>query len=125
MSSSQAHLNRRNRQRFEAHHIVGYFIRICLENADTIAFQHLEGSRAVSLSFGSLLENVRRLDRYLKGQGYLKGDRLAILSESRVEWPITFFSCVISRCTAVPLDVKLSYGELSSIVEHCQPAMLF
>ncbi len=100
-------------------------MRVCLENADTIAFQHLEGSKAVSLSFGALLENVRRLDRYLKGEGYLKGDRLAILSESRVEWPITFFSCMVSRCTAVPLDVKLSYGELSSIVEHCQPSLLF
>ena len=53
-----------------------------------------------------------------------KGERLAILSESRPEFGAAVFASVMSGMTTVPLDIKLTISELKSILSNCEPTVL-
>lgn len=53
-----------------------------------------------------------------------KGERLAILSESKPEIGACVFASIISGMVTVPLDNKLTIYELTSILMDCQPSIL-
>ena len=53
-----------------------------------------------------------------------KGERLAILSESRPEFGAGVFASVMSGMTTVPLDIKLTKYELKSILLDCLPSVI-
>ena len=54
----------------------------------------------------------------------LKGERLAVLSESRPEFGAAVFASVLSGMITVPLDIKLTKYELISILSDCNPSVL-
>jgi len=54
-----------------------------------------------------------------------KGDRVAILSESKPEYGACVFASIIAGTITVPLDVKLTIYELNSILSDCDPTVLF
>lgn len=56
--------------------------------------------------------------------GVKKGDKLAILSESKPEFGAAVFASIISGMTTVPLDVKLTKYELINILSDCQPVVM-
>lgn len=53
-----------------------------------------------------------------------KGEKLAILSESKPEYGACVFASVMAGMTTVPLDVKLTKYELHSILSDCEPSVL-
>lgn len=67
----------------------------------------------------------RKLASYLINDlSVVKGDRLAILSESRPEFGAAVFASVLSGMITVPLDIKLTKYELKSILSDCNPTVL-
>ena len=56
--------------------------------------------------------------------GVKKGERLAILSESKPEYGVCVFASVLSGMVTVPLDVKLTKYELKSITLDCEPSVI-
>ena len=83
-----------------------------------------EGRKWVELSYGELSRRARRFASHLIRSGFEQGDRLAILSESRPEWGIAFFAGIRSGAVVVPLDVKLTEAELTTILSDCEPKIL-
>ena len=53
-----------------------------------------------------------------------KGEKLAILSESKPEYGACVFGSVLAGLTTVPLDNKLTIFELHSILSNCEPIVL-
>lgn len=53
-----------------------------------------------------------------------RGDRIAILSESRPEFGIGMFASIQTGAITIPLDVKLTVSELTSILSDCNPRVL-
>lgn len=53
-----------------------------------------------------------------------KGERVAILSESKPEYGVCVFASVLSGTVSVPLDVKLTIYELKSILMDCAPSVM-
>lgn len=53
-----------------------------------------------------------------------KGDKLAILSESKPEYGACVFASILAGMTTVPLDVKLTKYELKSILTDCEPVVM-
>ena len=76
-------------------------------------------------TYSELAEGVKGLSDYLIEQEVKRGDRIAILSESRPEWAVAFFASIRSGAVAVPVDVKLTQSELSSILADAEPRFLF
>lgn len=76
------------------------------------------------LTFRGLGLLSRRLANYLIKIGVNKGEKLAILSESMPEWGAALFASVLSGAITIPLDVKLTIYELTSILNDCKPKVL-
>lgn len=67
----------------------------------------------------------RKLASYLINDLQVKkGEKLAILSESKPEYGACVFASVMSGMVTVPLDVKLTKYELKSILMDCQPSVI-
>lgn len=67
----------------------------------------------------------RKLATYLINDLQLKkGERLAILSESKPEYGACVFASIMAGQITVPLDVKLTKYELKSILSDCQPTTI-
>lgn len=67
----------------------------------------------------------RKLASYLINDLQLKkGEKLAILSESKPEYGACVFASVMSGLVTVPLDIKLTKYELKSILSDCEPTIL-
>lgn len=77
------------------------------------------------LSFADVSESSRELSDYLIHYGIKADDRLALLSEARPEWSITFFATIRSAAILVPLDPKLTSSEMLDILQNARPRMLF
>ncbi|HSE84130.1 MAG TPA: AMP-binding protein [Thermodesulfobacteriota bacterium] len=73
-----------------------------------IAYLTPRGSNIYKLSYGQVLEYVKRLGRHLKERGVEKGDNIAILGENRPEWGISYFSVTWIGATVIPLDARAS-----------------
>lgn len=76
------------------------------------------------LTFRGLGVLSRRLANYLIKHGIDKGHRLAILSESMPEWGAALFASALAGAITIPLDIKLTLFELTSILNDCQPKVL-
>lgn len=67
----------------------------------------------------------RRLASYLIENLELeRGEKLAILSESKPEYGACVFGSVLAGLTTVPLDNKLTIYELTSILSDCEPSVI-
>lgn len=67
----------------------------------------------------------RKLATYLiKDLQLKKGEKLAILSESKPEYGACVFASIMAGLITVPLDVKLTKYELKSILSDCQPTVI-
>lgn len=67
----------------------------------------------------------RKLATYLMNDLNLKkGEKLAILSESKPEYGACVFASVMAGLVTVPLDVKLTKYELKSILSDCLPSVI-
>lgn len=67
----------------------------------------------------------RKLASYLMNDlGLKKGEKLAILSESKPEYGACVFASVMSGLITVPLDIKLTKYELKSILLDCRPSII-
>ena len=60
------------------------------------------------ITSAGLYGRVRALADVLRGWGLVKGDRVAILSENRWEWPVTDFATLAIGCVDVPLYPTLT-----------------
>lgn len=67
----------------------------------------------------------RKLANYLINDLKLKkGEKLAILSESKPEYGACVFASVMAGLITVPLDIKLTKYELKSILSDCCPSII-
>jgi long-chain acyl-CoA synthetase len=92
---------------------------------DRAALHLLEERHWNKVTYSELAERVRMLSDYLIEHGVQRGDRIAILSESRPEWVVAFFAAIRSGAIVVPLDTRLTPTELSSILADAEPRILF
>lgn len=76
------------------------------------------------LTFKGLDILSKRLANYLIEIGIDKGDKLSILSESMPEWGAALFASTMAGSITIPLDIKLTEYELTSILTDCQPKVM-
>lgn len=76
------------------------------------------------LTFRGLNVLSKRLANYLIKNGIDKGDKISILSESMPEWGAALFASILAGAITIPLDIKLTEYELTSILNDCKPKVL-
>jgi long-chain acyl-CoA synthetase len=74
-----------------------------------------EGSEPVSYTYAQMGELGYRGAAMLRGLGVGSGDRIALMSENRPEWAISYFAILLAGATVVPLDKELTLGEVVNL----------
>jgi long-chain acyl-CoA synthetase len=72
--------------------------------------------------FGKLVDRLRG---GLVSVGVERGDRVAIVSNNRVEWAVTAFACYTLGAVFVPMYEAQSPGEWEFVVRECEAKVLF
>jgi long-chain acyl-CoA synthetase len=57
---------------------------------------------------------------FLRGKGLQRGGRVAIISENRPEWCAFYLGTLMIGAVSVPVDVRLTPGEVKNILEHSE-----
>ena len=71
-----------------------------------------------AIRFRDLEPRTRRIAALLGLLGVAKGDRVALLSENRPEWGLSYFGIVRTGATAVPIMTDFTSEQIATILEH-------
>lgn len=89
------------------------------------AISFKEGGQWLSHSYGTVISRAQRLAHGLRTIQLGFNSHIVIISESRPEWPVTFFAGLLCGAVVVPLDPKQSEQELSDTLNFVQPDAIF
>ena len=89
--------------------------KVCFELAD----------RSSTRTFGEVDDRVTRLVNALTAAGIGRGDRIAIAATDRVEYVETILAAMQLGATYVPLNFRLTAGEMHQLLDRAHPAALF
>lgn len=97
----------------------------CREHGDKVAvFQYgLEGHQ--EFRFSQVFTEIEALRFFLSQRGFAAGARIALLSENRYEWLVSYLAITSMGFTAVPLDPKLQASEWTALLRHSESCFLF
>ncbi len=82
---------------------------------DTLNYKH--DGRWISISAAEMLKRVRCIAAGLYSLGVRRGDRVAILSESRPEWVLTDAGCMFATAINVPIYPTLTAPQVRYILK--------
>ncbi len=80
-----------------------------------IAFSYFDRTWE-TITYKELLAKTKSLASYLIKLGIQKGDRIAIVSENRPEWCMSYFAISLSGCIAIPIDEQLGPDETKNLL---------
>jgi len=89
-----------------------------LKDSPYIYFKNARGKPYTSITYGDFGEKVRTLVSAFVANGIKRGDKIAIISESRPEWVITDFASVILGAITVPMFPTLTAKQVEFIIGH-------
>jgi long-chain acyl-CoA synthetase len=90
---------------------------------DTLNFKR--DGRWVSISSDELLARAKRIAAGLHAIGVQRGDRVALLSESRVEWTLTDAGSIFAGAIDVPIYATLTPPQVRYILNDSGACVLF
>lgn len=71
-------------------------------------------------SYRELGESIQSISRFLIDKGVKPGDRVAILSENRPEWAMTYFAINNIGAVIVPILPDFSAADVINIIDHSE-----
>ncbi len=93
---------------------------------DRTALWSLTGEEADgTLTYGEVLHAVRAVAAGLRGMGIRRGDRVAILSEGRVEWPLVDFAALCLGAPLVPIHSTLPAPQVAHLLRDSEAKVVF
>lgn len=85
-----------------------------------VAFRFVEDGRSSRFTYGEVARYAARVGSFLLKSGVAQGDRVLLVSENRIEWPVSYFGILRSGATAVPVDPELSELEVVNIARRAE-----
>ncbi|MFH1194123.1 MAG: AMP-binding protein [bacterium] len=89
---------------------------------NNIALADLNSAPITYLQFK---EKVDSIAKFLKDQGIITGDRVAILSENKVNWGIAYFAITIIGAIGVPIMTEFQDTEVHHVLRHSESKAIF
>ncbi len=77
------------------------------------------------ITYGEFKSKVDSVSNYLKSEGIIAGDKVAILSENQPNWGIAFFAVTTLGAIAVPIMTEFHPTEVHHIVRHSESKAIF
>ena len=102
----------------------GTLVDLFLGTTDSLAASVAYGG-ARSFTYAQVRDEARRGAAALARAGIGRGDRVAILSENRVEWALADWSCICAGAVDVPIYSTLPTAQVSYILDDCGASLVF
>ena len=105
--------------------LVDVFTRLVREHKrpDTLNYKH--DGRWIPISSDEMLERAKNIAAGLHAIGIHRGDRVALLSESRAEWTLTDAGCIFAGVIDVPIYPTLTPPQVRYILKDSGASALF
>lgn len=104
--------------------LVDLFLRAVDRLADRVAY-NVTGEGARTCTYEQVRDAARRGAAALARSGVNRGDRAAILSGNRVEWPLADWSCLCAGVVDVPIYSTLPAAQVAYILEDSGASLVF
>ena len=104
--------------------LVDLFLGVTERLADKDAY-NVSGEGAPSFTYAGVRDAARRGAAALARSGVGRGDRVAILSENRVEWALADWSCLCAGVVDAPIYSTVPAAQVSYIIEDSGASLVF
>ncbi|MDZ7343082.1 MAG: AMP-binding protein, partial [candidate division KSB1 bacterium] len=101
------------------------FNDITRTNLDKTAYRYKSGGVWRSVSWGHTAETCKRISKSLMALGVKKGDRVTILSQTRLEWVQCDFGIVNCGGVTVGIYPTNLAVDCAYIINHCEAEIIF
>jgi len=88
-------------------------------------FIHITKDGIAKYTYDDVFHLVTSMAAYLSALGIKKGDHVAIISENRPEWAISYFAVLWIGAVAIPLDSKANFDSLEHIISFSETKAVF
>lgn len=89
---------------------------------NNIALSGIDGN---AISYSELKLKVEKISNFLKDQGILSGDRVAILSENSPNWGIAYLAITTLGAVAIPIMTEFHSTDVQHILRHSGAKAIF
>lgn len=77
------------------------------------------------VDYADLARQIDEAAMTLEGLGLHVGHRMVLIGENSIQMVVALFACLKLGVWAVPLNSRMSAGEMAGIQAHCQPRAVF
>ncbi len=105
--------------------IYSCFQKVVLKNKNKTALAYIKDSVYQKISYQQLNHFVLQIVNYFLSLELKRGDRVAILSENRWEWPVIDLACNYLGLILVPIHITYSSKYIDYILEQTSPTIIF
>ena len=85
---------------------------------DKLAIEDLKDTPIPKVSYNSLLKNILKFGTALRDLKLPERSHIAVISENRVQWCLTYLTSLCFNYVIVPIDAKLSSNEILNIIHE-------
>ena len=89
------------------------------------AFKFKRNNQWIDVSTDEFLLRVEEIFFALQVLRISPGDRIAIVSENRLEWAIADYAALAAGAITVPIYPTLSAAQIDALLTDCEPAIVF
>ncbi|TAL22956.1 MAG: hypothetical protein EPN94_10225 [Nitrospirae bacterium] len=100
------------------------FLKTAEKCRDNIAFNYFDQTWK-EVSYAKFSSDSKAIASYLIKTGTGKGDRIAIISENRPEWCISYMGIMLSGAVAVPIDSQLYPDSIRNFLADSDTKIIF
>lgn len=87
---------------------------------DKLALEDLADNLISNVSYKQLHDYVIRFGKSLLEIGLKERDHVAVISENRVQWSMTYFTTMCFNMVIVPIDKNLNHNEILNIIHESE-----
>jgi long-chain acyl-CoA synthetase len=92
---------------------------------DNVALELQRRDHIESCTYNELHRMAESVGRWITGQGFAHGSRLAIVADNHPRWVAAYLGIIAAGCTVVPLDTALHVDQLTKLLKDSGASALF
>ncbi len=91
---------------------------------DKIALEDLANTPISRVTYNQLHDNIIRFGKALFDIGLQEQDHIAVISENRVQWSITYLTAMYFNMVVIPIDKGLNQNEILNIIHESEASAI-
>lgn len=92
--------------------------------SNKLAMEDLAETPISSVTYSELLSHVLKFGIAMQKLGIEERSHVAIIGENRVQWAISYFTCMLFNYVAVPIDRNLTQNEIFNIIHESESSVI-